>query len=119
MITPVISVALGGALGSVLRYLVGLVVAFPMGTLTVNVIGSFAIGLIWVHLADRGLQHWLPFLMTGVLGGFTTFSAFTLDALRLVEEGRVTAAGAYVLASLILSVFACGAGLWIARGMTT
>jgi len=119
MMTPVISVALGGAIGSVLRYLIGLVVAFPLGTLAVNVIGSFAIGLVWVHLADRGLQHWLPFLMTGVLGGFTTFSAFTLDALRLVEEGRVTAAGAYVLASLILSVLACAAGLWIARGMTT
>jgi len=112
-------VALGGAIGSVLRYLIGLVVAFPMGTLAVNVLGSFMIGLVWVHLADRGLQHWMPFLMTGVLGGFTTFSAFTLDALRLVEEGRVTAAGGYVLISLILSVVACGAGLWIARGMTT
>ncbi len=119
MMTPVISVALGGAIGSVLRYLVGLVVAFPLGTLAVNVIGSFAIGLLWVHLADRGLQHWMPFLMTGVLGGFTTFSAFTLDVLRLVEEGRVTAAGGYVLASLILSIIACAAGLWIARGITT
>jgi len=119
MMTPVISVALGGAIGSVLRYLIGLVVAFPLGTLAVNVIGSFAIGLVWVHLADRGLQHWMPFLMTGVLGGFTTFSAFTLDALRLVEEGRITAAGAYILASLILSVLACATGLWIAKGMTT
>jgi CrcB protein len=119
MMTPVISVALGGALGAVLRYLVGLAVAFPMGTITVNVIGSFIIGLIWVHLAARGLNHWQPFLMTGVLGGFTTFSAFTLDALRLVEAGRITAAGAYVLASLILSVLACALGLWIARGMTT
>ena len=119
MMTPLISVALGGAIGSVLRYLVGLVVAFPLGTLTVNIIGSFAIGLIWVHLADRGLQHWLPFVMTGVLGGFTTFSAFTLDALRLVEEGRVTAAGAYVLASLVASLLACAVGLWIARGLTT
>ena len=117
--TTLISVALGGAIGSVLRYLVGLTVAFPLGTLTVNVIGSFAIGLIWVHLADRGLQHWLPFVMTGLLGGFTTFSAFTLDALRLVEEGRVTAAGAYVLASLVASVLACAVGIWIARGMTT
>ena len=119
MMTPVISVALGGAIGSVLRYLIGLVVAFPLGTLTVNVIGSFVIGVIWVHLADRGLQHWLPFVMTGILGGFTTFSAFTLDALRLFEEGRMTAAGAYVMASFILSVLACAAGLWIARGMTT
>jgi CrcB protein len=119
MMVPLISVALGGALGAVLRYLVGLAVAFPLGTLTVNVIGSFIIGLIWVHLAARGLNHWQPFVMTGLLGGFTTFSAFTLDALRLVEAGRVTAAGAYVLASLILSVLACALGLWIARGMTT
>ena len=88
--TPVIFVALGGAIGSVLRYLVGLLVAFPLGTLAVNVIGSFIIGMVWVHLTDRGLQHWSPFLMTGILGGFTTFSAFTLDALRLVEQGRIT-----------------------------
>jgi len=119
MMTPVISVALGGALGSVLRYLIGLVVTFPLGTLTVNVIGSLAIGLIWVHLADRGLQHWLPFVMTGLLGGFTTFSAFTLDALRLFEEGRVIAAGTYIAASMILSLMACGLGLWLAKGMTT
>ena len=118
MMAPVISVALGGAIGSVLRYLVGLFVVFPLGTLTVNVIGSFAIGLAWVHLADKGLQHWSPLLMTGVLGGFTTFSAFTLDALRLVEEGRITAAGGYVLASLIVSVLACALGLWLAKGMT-
>ncbi|EBA10818.1 fluoride efflux transporter CrcB [Roseobacter sp. CCS2] len=119
MMTPVISVALGGALGAVLRYLVGLAVAFPMGTLAVNVIGSFAIGLVWVLLAARGLQHWLPFVMTGLLGGFTTFSAFSLDTMRLVEAGRVTAAGGYILASVILSIFACAAGLWLARGITT
>ncbi len=118
MMVPVISVALGGAIGSVLRYGVGLIVAFPLGTLVVNVIGSFAIGIAWVHLADRGLQHWLPFAMTGVLGGFTTFSAFTLDALRLVEEGRVMAAGGYILVSLVMSLLACAAGLWIARGLT-
>ncbi len=119
MMIPLISVALGGALGSVLRYLVGLAVVFPLGTLTVNVIGSFVIGLVWVHLAAKGLQHWLPFLMTGVLGGFTTFSAFTLDALRLVEEGRVTAAGGYIMTSLVLSVAGCALGLWIARGWPT
>ena len=56
--------------------------------------GSFAIGLVWALLAARGLQAWLPFVMTGFLGGFTTFSAFSLDTLRLVEGGRVAAAGA-------------------------
>ncbi|MDO7707661.1 MAG: CrcB family protein, partial [Loktanella sp.] len=87
MITPVISVAIGGALGAVARYLVGLAVAFPLGTLAVNVLGSFAIGLVWALFAARGLQAWLPLVMTGFLGGFTTFSAFSLDTLRLVEGG--------------------------------
>lgn len=118
MISPVISVAVGGALGAVLRYVVGLAVAFPLGTLTVNVVGSFAIGVIWVWLAAKGLQHWLPLIMTGVLGGFTTFSAFSLDALRLVEDGRTAAAGGYIAASVVLSIAACAAGLWLARGVT-
>jgi len=119
MITPVISVALGGALGAVLRYLVGLAVAFPMGTLAVNVVGSFAIGVVWVVLAARGLQGWMPFVMTGLLGGFTTFSAFSLDTMRLVEAGRFMVAGGYVAASVILSIAACASGLWLAKGMTT
>ena len=119
MMTPVISVALGGAFGAVARYLVGLAVAFPMGTLAVNVLGSFAIGVIWVLFAARGLQAWLPMVMTGFLGGFTTFSAFSLDTLRLVEGGRYTAAGGYVFASVLLSLIACVFGLWLAKGMTT
>jgi len=116
MMTPVISVALGGALGAVLRYLVGLAVAFPLGTLAINVIGSFLIGIVWVVFAARGLQAWLPFVMTGILGGFTTFSAFSLDTLRLVEAGRIAAAGGYVIGSVGLSVLACGVGLWLAKG---
>ncbi|MDG1377599.1 MAG: fluoride efflux transporter CrcB [Yoonia sp.] len=119
MITPVISVAIGGALGAVARYLVGLAVAFPLGTLTVNVIGSLAIGLVWALFAARGLQTWLPLVMTGFLGGFTTFSAFSLDTLRLVEGGRYAAAGGYVFASVLLSLLACAFGLWLAKGMTT
>ncbi|MFN3664230.1 fluoride efflux transporter CrcB [Yoonia sp.] len=119
MMTPVISVAFGGALGSVLRYLVGMAVAFPVGTLVVNVLGSFAIGLVWILLAARGLQNWIPFVMMGVLGGFTTFSTFSLDTIRLVEAGRIMAASGYVLASVILSIAACGLGLWLAKGLTT
>lgn len=112
-----VSVALGGALGAVLRYLVGLAVAFPLGTLTVNIIGSLIIGVVWHVFMTRGLQAWLPFVMTGVLGGFTTFSAFSLDTLRLVEAGRLAAAGGYVMASVLLSLVACAAGLWIAKGL--
>ena len=111
-----VHVALGGALGAVLRYGAGLVVAFPWGTLAVNVAGSFLIGLVWVICTARGAQAVLPFLMTGVLGGFTTFSAFSLDALRLVEAGRIGTAGGYVLGSVALSLFACAAGLWLAKG---
>ena len=111
----IVSVALCGALGAVLRYLVGLAVAFPVGTITVNVIGSLCIGIIWAVFNAKGLQAWLPFVMTGVLGGFTTFSAFSLDALRLVEAGRLAAAGGYVMASVLLSLTACAVGLWIAK----
>ena len=112
----VVSVAVGGAIGAVLRYLAGLMFAFPFGTLLVNVLGSLAIGIVWHTFATRGLQGWLPFVMTGVLGGFTTFSAFSLDTLRLVEAGRLAAAGGYVMASVLLSLAACAAGLWIAKG---
>ncbi|NCO86494.1 MAG: fluoride efflux transporter CrcB [Rhodobacterales bacterium] len=117
MILTMTLVALGGALGAALRYLTGLAVAFPFGTLTVNVAGSLAIGLLWVVLTARGLTHWQPFLITGILGGFTTFSAFSLDTLRLVEDGRTGMAGAYVLASVALSLGACIAGAQIARAV--
>lgn len=118
MFTPVISVAIGGALGAVARYLVGLAVAFPLGTLTVNVVGSLAIGIVWALFTARGLQAWLPLVMTGILGGFTTFSAFSLDTLRLIEGGRIGAAFMYVAASLLLSLGACALGLWLTKGMT-
>lgn len=112
----VVAVALGGAFGAVLRYLIGLTVVFPFGTLTVNLVGSLIIGLVWAVFNAKGLQAWLPFVMTGVLGGFTTFSAFSLDTLRLVEAGRLAAAGGYVMGSVLLSLLACAIGLWIAKG---
>ncbi|MCO4848665.1 MAG: CrcB family protein [Yoonia sp.] len=118
MITPVISVALGGATGAVARYLVGLTVAFPLGTLAVNVGGSLAIGVVWALFAARGLQAWLPLVMTGFLGGFTTFSAFSLDTLRLIEGGRMGAAFTYVAASVLLSLGACILGLWLTKGLS-
>ena len=108
-------VAAGGAIGAVLRYLTVAMVAAPVGTLLVNVLGSFAIGVLCVALATRG--HLSPLLITGVLGGFTTFSAFSLDALRLWEGGQGVQAGVYVAGSVILSLMAVGAGAALARGV--
>ena len=108
-------VALGGALGATLRYLVTLGVPFPFGTLAVNVLGCFVMGLAWVWLADRGLDRLAVLGMTGVLGGFTTFSAFSLDAVRLYEQGALPAAALYVLASVALSLLAILAAILLAR----
>ncbi len=104
-------VALGGALGASLRYLATLLWPAPWGVLAVNVLGSFAIGALAVRLPAAPA----PFLVTGVLGGFTTFSAFSLDAVRLAEGGRLGAATLYVGGSVALSLGACAAGLWIGR----
>ena len=106
-------VALGGAIGSVLRFATAQAVPFPLGTLTVNVAGSFLIGLFFVVLAGRAWAQ--PLVLTGILGGFTTFSAFSLDTLRLVEGGRALAAGGYVVASVALSLGACALGVMAGR----
>lgn len=117
-------VALGGAIGASLRYLSGLAIlriagpAFPYGTLFVNVVGSFIMGLIIAWLAKRtgGSSAELRlFLATGLLGGFTTFSAFSLDFANMWQRGDTTAAFTYVLASVFISVLAIFAGLWLAR----
>lgn len=108
---PCLAVALGGAAGSVLRYGLGLALPFPFATLAVNVIGSFLIGLVWVGLGPR----WHPLLMAGLMGGFTTFSAFSLDVLRLAESGRISAGLVYGAASVILSLAAVWAGVLIGR----
>jgi CrcB protein len=117
MMTSLFLVALGGAAGSVVRHLIATAVGFPWGTLAVNVIGSFAIGILWVVLAGRFPGHGL--LVTGFLGGFTTFSAFSLDTLRLIELGQTGQAMVYVTASVGLSLAACTVGLFLARGVAT
>lgn len=114
-------VALGGALGASGRYLTGMAAlrvfgpGFPMGTLIVNILGSFLMGALVVVLARRGGNDMAPFLMTGILGGFTTFSAFSLDAVTLYERGQVGAAAGYVAVSVILSLGALALGLFVAR----
>lgn len=108
-------IALGGAVGSVLRFLMVSAIGAPLGTLAVNVIGSFAIGVLFVVLGTR--EGWQFFLMTGLLGGFTTFSAFSLDTLKLVQAGQPLQAGAYVLGSVAVSLAAVALGVAIARSL--
>ena len=114
MFLTLTQVAVGGAIGSVLRYLMVAAVSAPLATLVVNVAGSLAMGVLFVTLASR--TTYSPLLMTGVLGGFTTFSAFSLDALKLWENGQTPQAVLYVLASVILSLIAVALGAALARG---
>lgn len=116
MSQTVFLVALGGAIGSVLRYLMVAAVGSPFGTLAVNALGSFAIGILFAGLGAR--EGWQLFLMTGMLGGFTTFSAFSLDTLKLVQSGQTVQAAAYVLASVSLSLIAVALGATLAKGIS-
>ncbi|MDG1069130.1 MAG: CrcB family protein [Sulfitobacter sp.] len=90
---------------------------FPLAIMTVNIAGSFLMGVFVVAAANKGLTHLSPFVMTGLLGGFTTFSAFSLEAVTLMERGQIAAAGAYVALSVALSLGGLMLGLWIARGV--
>ena len=120
MIGTIIQVALGGAIGAVLRFLTGvgavrfLGAGFPWGTLTVNVVGSFVMGFLAVWLSGGRLS---PFWLTGVLGGYTTFSAFSLETVTLMERGQIGLAGLYVGLSVLGSIGGLMLGLWLARGM--
>ncbi|GAB5461313.1 MULTISPECIES: fluoride efflux transporter CrcB [Hoeflea] len=116
-------VFVGGGFGAVARHLSGMAVmraagpGFPWGTMAVNIAGSLAMGLLIAWLARRssGDSELRLLLATGFLGGFTTFSAFSLDAVTLYERGALTAAAAYVIASVTVSILALFGGLWLAR----
>src|SRR3954468_3067056 len=116
-------VFLGGGLGAALRHGINLVSArllgleFPHHTLIINITGSAAMGLIAGYFAFKSdaSQHWRLFLTTGILGGYTTFSAFSLDAALLYERGAPGLAALYVLASVILSIAGLFAGLALMR----
>jgi fluoride exporter len=120
-VTGFLTVALGGAIGSAARHGVNLLAAqwsnnFPYGTFAVNVFGSFVMGLLAAILTTKfaGAEVFRLFWLTGVLGGFTTFSAFSLDAFNLFQQGQSGTALAYVLASVILSILALVAGFTLA-----
>lgn len=121
----VLVVAAGGALGASARYLVGIGIGrwvghgFPWATLTVNIVGALAMGFlvgVFAHVWSPG-RSMQAFLTVGLLGGLTTFSAFSLDVVTLIERGELIPAGAYVLASVILCVLCVFAGLAVSRAL--
>jgi CrcB protein len=116
----------GGGLGATLRHAVnvacarGLGTSFPYGTFIINITGSIVMGLIAGYLAFKGeaSQPWRLFLMTGILGGYTTFSAFSLDTALLYERGEIGLALFYVLGSVVFAIAGLFAGLALVRHLT-
>lgn len=112
-----------GGIGAVLRYLVGRatinigLTALPFGTLIANLVGCFLMGyLSWVLVHRWQLSKELQVLvLTGFLGGFTTFSAFSLETIDLLEQGAILRAASYILLSVVAGIVMCFAGLWLAR----
>ncbi|HXC56275.1 MAG TPA: fluoride efflux transporter CrcB [Rhizomicrobium sp.] len=118
-----LAVALGGALGSLLRYAVATVIqspassGYPWGIFIVNITGGFLMGVI-VELSALKLQitpEVRAFLTVGILGGYTTFSTFSLDSVLLIQRGAYASAAAYIVGSTVLSIGALFAGLWLVR----
>ena len=117
------AVAVGGALGSVARYLLGafiqdrVSIGLPIGTLLINVVGSLLLGFFMaLGLETTAITPEVRFLLTtGFCGGFTTFSTFSYETYRLIEDAEYETAGIYIVASVLLSVLACAAGMEAAR----
>ena len=119
---PVLLIFLGGGIGSVLRYLVSKLYesyqgTIPIGTFTVNIIGSLLIGFILGYSIKTGgvSQNTLFFLVAGVCGGFTTFSAFSYENFSLLKAGDMVSFGIYSISSLVLGVLCVFIGIWIAK----
>lgn len=118
----ILAVALGGALGSLARYGVGKLNPsdYPYHTLFVNITGSFIMGIL-VGLGAGAIalpEPWRTFIVIGVIGGYTTFSSFSLDTLMLIERGQVATAAGYVFCSVILSLLAIFAGVYAVKAFT-
>jgi len=119
-------VALGGGIGAALRYhagrivgrIAGLQAAYPWPTFTINVVGSFAMGILagWLARNGSGGETWRLLIGVGVLGGFTTFSAFSLEIALLIEKGMIGLAAAYAATSIVAGAVGLFAGLAIMRG---
>lgn len=116
-------VFVGGGLGAMLRHGINVGVgrwlgsAFPWSTFLINITGSLVMGLIagWFAFKADASQSWRLFLTTGILGGYTTFSTFSLDTALLYERGEVGLAALYILGSVMLSIAGLFAGLWLIR----
>lgn len=124
MIFTLLQVALGGAIGSSARYLCGVAILrrfgthdFPLGVIAVNILGSFIMGALVVFLGQRSLTHLNAFLATGILGGFTTFSSFSLESWRLIDTGRIDLAVVYIGLSVAVSILALIAGVHLMRAV--
>ena len=122
MVYMFLQVGFGGAIGAMLRFGVGLVLvrligttAFPVAILSVNVVGSFLMGMCVVWLGLRGLTSLSPLMVTGILGGFTTFSAFSSDVLNLLQTEQWFRAMIFISSSILLCVCAAAAGVAAAR----
>jgi CrcB protein len=117
------AVAIGGALGAMARYAVSTWIfsisshKFPYATLSVNVLGSFVMGLLFVFILERAAlpAEMRGLLMIGFLGAFTTFSTFSLDAIGLWQNGHLFLALVYVLATVVLCLVAISSSIWLAR----
>ncbi len=115
MLKNIILVGLGGAIGAMLRYISGIILkpsSFPLNTFIVNVVGCFCIGIIFAlsEKTDYVSSNLKLFLATGICGGFTTFSAFSLENMQLLKQGNYNIAALYIFASLLLCIVAVFAG---------
>jgi CrcB protein len=120
-----LAVGVGGGIGALLRYFVASAVqsaawpGYPWGIFVVNITGGLAMGLI-VELSALKMQispEMRAFLTTGILGGYTTFSTFSLDSVLLIERGQYVSAATYVAGSTVLSILAVFAGMWAVRAI--
>lgn len=119
----IITVALGGAMGAVSRFLVGNIVgkalgsAWPYGTFIINIVGCFCMGVLMTVIVERQLlpAAWRLFLCVGFLGGFTTFSSFGYETISLINNGKLLEAIAYVSGSVLLGLLATAIGVYVGR----
>ncbi len=121
MIKNLLLVGLGGSIGSMARYAASLLIkskSFPFATLSVNIIGSFIIGLVFaMSIKQEGISdNWKLFLTTGICGGFTTFSAFSLENMGLLQSGKIGMAVIYICLSVVLGIVATFLGYRLVNG---